>query len=635
MLAFIRDRAKGFLAWFIFILIVIPFAFWGIESYFEGGGDVYVAKVNDVEIPARSYQRLLLQERNFRQQVLGATPDSPLLDEALLKRDVLERLINTEAVAQAALAAGFRISDAQLRSQIINNAQFQRDGRFDPQLYRRLLNSLGLTEPAYEAQLRRDLLVAQLMGSAPETAFVTAVEEDRGLRLQHQERRVGYLLLQAATFLSDEPVAEEEIKAYYEENLAQFSIPEQVRVEYLELAASDLVSQVSVDEETLRKLYEERQSEFMVPEERRASHILIAVDENADEGADAAAREKAESILKRLRASESFADLAKEFSDDPGSASAGGDLGFFGRGVMAKPFEEQVFVMGKDEISEPVRTRFGYHIIKLTDIRAARGRSFEEVRDILARDYREQKAEEMFYDVADRLADLTYEIPDTLEVAAEELDLEIKTSEFFSRTEGAGIAADAKVRAAAFNPEVLEEGNNSEPVTIGQNHLVVLRVKDRRPASHRPLEAVRADIEQVLRMERAREKAEEAGRKVVERLRAGEQPAEVAKELGVEWREPGYVRRDDPAVAPDVLQFAFTLSRAEGMPVIAGRRLANGDFAVVGLYEVKDTDPATLPATERRRWRQQAQRNMGLLEGNAMLESIRQRAEVEIRQENL
>ncbi len=636
MLHFIRERAKGFFAWLIFILIVIPFAFWGINSYFDGGGDVYVAKVNDAEVSSRAYQRLVVQERLFRKQVLGENADPALLDDTLIKRSVLERLINTEAVAQAAESAGFRVGNELLRSYILNNSQFQRDGRFDPQLYARILNSMGMTEQAYEAELRRDLLVEQLMGGVANTSFITAAEMDEGLRLQYQKRRIGFMVLRAANFKDDAPIPEEEIERYYNDHQERFAIPEQVRVAYLELSASDLLDQVSVDEKVLRKLYEERRTDFMVDEERRASHILIAVDEGADEKARAAALKKAEEILARLRKGESFAKLAREYSDDPGSAKQGGDLGYFGRGVMAKPFEDKVFSMKEGEIAGPVRTRFGYHIIKLTAIRPAHGRPFEEVRDILEREYREQQAEEMYYDMADRLSDLTYESPDTLEVAAQALGLTIKTSDFFSRDQGTGIASDPKVRAAAFSQDVLEAGNNSEPITIGQNHLVVLRVQDHRPASHRPLAEVRADIEQILRLQRARDKAAAAGQSIQKRLQAGESAKALAKEAGVEWHEPGFIdRQAKAALPPAVVHTAFTLPHPGDKPVVKGTPLASGDYAVVALYEVKDGDPSAVAEAERKRWRDQAQRNIGRMESDATLESIKQRSEIEIRQENM
>lgn len=635
MLHFIRERAKGFFAWLIFILVVVPFAFWGINSYLGGSGDVYVAKINDAEVSSRVYQRMVIQERLFRQQVLGQNASPALMDDTAIKRSVLERLINTEAAAQAAEAAGFRVGNDLLRSYILGNPQFQREGRFDPQLYARVLNSMGMTEQAYEAELRRDLLVEQFMGGISSTAFITGDEQEAGLRLQYQQRRIGFLILRADNFKDDAAIPEEEVERYYNAHQEDFAIPEQVQVDYLELSAADLLDQVHVDEAALRKLYEERRTDFMVDEERRASHILIAVDEGADEKAQAAARKKAEGILARLRKGESFEKLAREYSDDPGSAKQGGDLGYFGRGVMARPFEDKVFSMQEGEIAGPVRTRFGYHIIKLVAIRPAHGRSFEEVRGILEREYREQQAEEMFYDLADRLSDLTYETPDTLDVAAQELGLTIKTSDFFSRDQGTGIAAEPKVRAAAFNPEVLEGGNNSDPVTIGQNHLVVLRVKAHRPSSHRPLAEVRGDIEQRLRLQRARDKAAEAGRDIQKRLEAGGSPQALAKEAGVEWHEPGFVDRRAKALPPAVVRTAFTLARPGDKPVVGGAPLAGGDYAVVALYEVKDGDPGAVAEADRKRWREQARNNIGRMESDAALESIKQRSEIEIRQENM
>lgn len=636
MLNLIRENAKGFFAWLIVILIIIPFAFWGINSYFGGGNaDTVVAKVNDVEIAAGEFQRVYVRERARRQQLLGDNADPALLNDALIKRDVIERLVNSEAVAQAAAEAGLRISDSQLAREIIQNPQFQRDGRFDGELYARILNSMGLTEQGFEAQVKQDMLVEQLISGITGSEFATGKELQEVAALVSQERDIGYMVLATGDFPEDITPSDDEVKAYYEANKDRFILPEQVSVEYLELSAADLMGDIDVDEDALRSMYEQHQADFVQAEERRASHILITVDPDADEAADKAAHDKALQLLGRIRTGESFEELAKAESQDPGSAAQGGDLGFFGRGMMVKPFEDTVYSMSVGEISEPVRTNFGYHIIKLTDIKAQQGKTFEEVRDALEQEYRELMAEEQFYDVAERLADLTYEVPDTLEVAAQELGLEIKVSSLFSRHAGEGIAANPRVRAMAFSPDVLEAGNNSEPVTIAPNHVVVLRIKDHRTTSHKPLEEVRDEIIASLRREASNKKVRELGETIRERMAAGEDPAALAKEFNLEWHEAGFIKRDDPNVPGEVLSAAFSITPADpGQAAIEGVELAGGDYALIAVKGVRSSD-AVDGERDAAAFKNLILRKYGTQAGNSALDGVRKRSKIEIIQENL
>ena len=638
MLHFIRERAKGFFAWLIFVMIVVPFAFWGINSYFGNGGVVSVAEVNGVKIDSQEFQRLFVQERNFRQRLFGKVGNPALLNEALIKRAVLDKLINTAALAQAAEDAGFRISDRQLSRQIVRTQQFLRDGRFDPQRYAQVLNSMGLTEGAYEEELRRDMLVDQLISGLTESGFVTRKALDNALRLQKQQRKFGYLVLKASRFIDEKAaLPESRIKSYYDDHQDRYVIPEKVSIAYLELSASDLVKQVKVDDEVLRKMYEEQQSQLAMGEERRASHILIPVEEGADEQTDKAARNKALDILKQLRAGASFKALAKKFSGDPESAAKGGDLGFFSHGMMVKPFEDSVYSMAVGDISEPVRTPFGYHIIKLTGIRKSAAQSFEKMRDALAKEYREQQAEEQFYDMADRIADLTYENPDNLEIASRELGLPVKKSTLFDRQHGSGIGSDAKVRAAAFSSDVLDSGNNSEPIMLAPNHLIVLRVDKHEPLSHRPLAAVHDDIVAVLRLEDARKRAEKKSREILAQLLKGKSPARLAAKEGVQWHVSSFIDRDDKKVPEDIISAAFKLPRPEKEAAATGDalQLPDGNAAVILLQAVRDGNPAKLGQQVRKAEEKQILQRRGQQISHAVIEAIKKRAEIVVHQEKL
>ena len=391
----------------------------------------------------------------------------------------------------------------------------------------------------------------------------------------------------------------------------------------------NLAQKIQVDEDTLHKLYEEQKANFSVGEERHARHILIKVDENADDKAVEAARSKAEEILKKIRSGGDFANLAKKYSDDSGSAAEGGDLGFFGKGVMVKPFEDTVFSMKVNEVSDLVRSPFGFHIIKLEGINPGHGKTFEEVRAKLEQDYKEHQAEEQFFELADRLADLTYENPDTLNIAAQQLNIPVVTTGLFTRNNGQGIAADPKIREASFSADVLEAKNNSEPIDLGHDRLVVLRIKEHKMATTRPLDEVKDQVIKQLQRDKARQAAAEAGKKLLERIDAGENSELLADESRLEWNKTGFIGRNDKSLASDIVADAFKMPRPEKTkPVSAGFVLATGDYAIITVYEVHDGDPASIEASERDALKASTLRNNGQLLGNIVYDELRQRAKI-------
>ncbi len=629
MLQAIRDRATGIIAWVIVILISIPFALWGVHEYFGGGGEPVVAEVDGAEITLRTYQQALAAERGRLRELLGGAGLSEA-QEALLRRQVLESLIEEEVLAGRARALGLHVGDALLAQAIQARPEFQREGRFDRSLYEARLRAAGLTPPAYEALVRRGMVMAQLRGAIERGAVVTPADVDGFLRIQGQRRRVTLITVPAAPFLERVTVGEEEIARYYEAHKSEFVEPERVRIAYVDLSLDALAKEIPVDGAALRSLYEEEKARFVQPEERRAAHILIPVPAKADPDAEARARAQAEALLARIRRGEDFAKLAREHSGDPGSARQGGDLGFVGRGVLEKPFEDALFAIAEPgEVVGPVRTRFGWHLVKLLEVRGGRIKPFESVRGELAAELRRRQAEARFYELADTLANVAYEQPDSLEPAARAVGLPVRETGWFTRSAGEGVAADPRVREAAFG-ETVREGHNSDPIELGPDRVVVLREIERRPPRQRPLDEVRAEIRERLRRRKAAEQAGAAAARLVAAIAAGKDAARAAQAVGARVDGPREVRRGEAAWPEPVLRRAFQLPRPEGGRPVADRvALAGGDYAVVVLHGVTDGDPAEARPEERKGIARAIARARGQAAAEAAIAFWRGRAEIE------
>jgi peptidyl-prolyl cis-trans isomerase D len=638
MLQTIRDRAQGWIAGAIVLLIIIPFALWGIQDYLGGGADPEVAHVGGYlggsfggkTISLNSFQQVYEEQRQRLRQLLGENSD--LLDAEKLKQDVLDKMVESELFQQSAHDLNLRIGDAQLAEHIQTMSEFQDQGQFSRELFTRQVRDPA----AFEAFLRQSLVSEQLNRVFPDTALVTPYDLAQAIRLKQQQREIGYLVLAWKNFEKDVVIAAEDVKRYYEKHRDKFVNPEQVSVEYLELSAADLQTAIPLpDEQVLRSLYAEQQAQFETEEQRRASHILIKINDKTDE---ATAKAKAQSLLKRVQSGESFAKLAKEYSQDPGSAERGGDLGLFGRGTMVQPFEDSVFALEEGKLSGLVQSPSGFHIIKLTEIQSARLQSFEAVREQLGGEYRKREAEKQYFDYAERLRDLAYEHPDNLNTAAGELGLVVKTAGLFSRQGGAGIAAAAHVVSAAFSDVVLERGENSDPIELGDNHVVVLRVKERKPSSQRSLDEERQAITSQLTREAAQIRAQQAGEALQARLAGGEAPEALAKANQTEWISMGWVGREELTLEhPDVLRAAFMLARPDATtrPSATTTELPSGDYAVVALFAVREGSAEHADSAVRTGLERELRRDRAAAESQAYLKALKTDTTIVIQRDKL
>lgn len=634
MLQSIRERAQGWIAWFIVILISIPFALWGIQEYLGGGTESIVATVNGEEITERAFQA---NYQNFRQSIrqrLGQNYRPELLDEERLRAQVLESMIQEELIRQTSEDLGLVAGNHQIRARIQSIPAFQVAGQFDKQAYERSIRQRGMTSVGFDARIREALVSEQLSNAILDTEVVTETELETFIRLRQQQREFSYLLITAADFVETVEIADGEARSHYDSHQSEYMAPAKVRVEYLELDIDRIAETLKADEESLVGYYEQHKSDYIVPEQRQASHILTLVAEDADETAQAEARALAQSALERVQGGEDFATVAKELSQDPGSADAGGDLGFFEKGIMDAAFEDTAFGMSINDISDLVRSSFGLHIIKLTAIKPETGKSFEQAKSDVEKAYLKSEAERLYYEYAERLNDLAFEDPDSLEPVAEALGMEIQVSDWIEREGGAGIFASHKVAGAAFSDDVLIEGHNSEAIEVGAEHIAVLRIKEHEAEAVRSYESVEEEILTSLKAVKAAEEAERKGREMLDRLAQGENFDTLTQESGGTVKAKKLVGRTDNSSPAPILKKAFQLPRPGNGPAIYGEaKLINGDFAVIALYRVEDgkEEGAVALGGDREALKSSLQRSRGNSYYRNLLQALRDSSEVRIK----
>ncbi|MEZ5540541.1 MAG: SurA N-terminal domain-containing protein [Pseudomonadota bacterium] len=619
MLLAIREKVMGFLGWIVLGILFIAFAFFGLHSYLQSSAVTYVAKINDVEISPRQYQNARNLVMSNLQQALGAAFDPARIDEKLIREGTINKLVSDELVMQAAADAGFDTSEQQIAGRIKGIENFQKDGAFSKDRYLQVLRYQGFSPHDFEASLRRELAANQLKSGILLTATGTERELRAAYELQAQQRRFKYLQLPAALVADQATVSEQEISDYYTAHTADFMRPERVRIAYVELNAADISPDGAVDEEQVKALYDEQRDKYVIPEQRHARHILIQAKDQSDASV-AAARAKAEAIATRLAAGESFESIAKAESDDPASAPTGGDLGFFGKGLMTPEFENAVFGMQVGAVSQPVQTPFGFHIIELLEVRPEVVTPLAAVRDELVAQLQDKERGELFYDRSETLSNLAFEQPDSLQGAADALGLKIAESDWIERDNGSGIAADPDVREAIFNPDVLEQGNNSPAIEIGDDHVVVLRILEHQPAEQMTLDSVRERVTEAARADKARRLLEEQGAALLAEVESGKSSLEAtaaARSLQVESTD--LLQRNAEQPARELVGLAFSMAPPhDDKAVFAGRMLASGDYVLVALQEVKPGDYDALPEAARK----QARRELGQIDGSAELQLV-------------
>ena len=619
MLHFIRDRAQGWIAWFIVGLISIPFALWGVNSYVSGPTDTIVAEVNGEEITQTALLEAVQRYRDQMRQMMGEEFNPEMFDNAEIRYVVLDDLIDQQLIRSAADELGLRISDRQIAQFIQQTPAFQRDGTFDSEQYQMVLARAGFTPTSYEASLRDDLLGQQLIQSVEGSTLVSEVEVERLLKLENQQREIAFGVVKLEDFLDDTEVDEADVRGFFDANQSSFTSPKQISLDYLELSLDDISTQVEVSEEQLQQYYVDNKAQFVGPEQRRASHILIEDNEESEQ--------ILAEIQTKLEEGQTFEELAETYSIDVGSAASGGDLGAIQRDVMEPAFEEAVFALENvGDISEPVKTEFGYHIIQLTDIDQSSNVEFADVKEKVEQQYKRQQAERQFYDKAEELANLTYENPETLDIAAETLGLDIKTSEKFTRSGGSGIAENQEVVKAAFSDDVLNQELNSQVLELSDTRLVVVRKNSHVDATLLPFDSVAPAITEQLRYQRASDLAYIQGESRLQELKSGASATQVFPDT---WQPATYYGRDSQDISAQILDQAFRLPNAESTQY-AGFTADNGNYVVIAVSDVKQGSVEDVEPEMRDGLVSNLTRLNGRVEMAAFLNTLRSEADIEI-----
>jgi len=633
MMQWIRDGAQSFIAWIIVGLLIVVFALWGVQGYVGGTGSTDVAEVNGVIISDLDFEN---QYRNYRTQqrqqllkVLGDDVNNPLFkqlfNETVMRQRVLEGMVQSRLLSLAAVKAGFNIGDEQINDIIRQVPVFQREGIFDQEAYKQALRFQGMSNKGFKSRLKQDEITAQFTSGLSGTSFVTPAQVDSWLKLQNQQRSFTALTLKAKDYQHQANINDEMIKAYYDKNIGRFMTEEKISIDYVELSAANMSEQAVADEAALRTFYEERITDYAIADTTTQVASLKALRDRHITGED-------------------FAKLAKEASEDTGSANNAGKIGLISRLDMEQAFTDAAFALKKGEVSQPIQTTFGMHIIKLNDIQGEqrdvshillnidtsklRTRSFEEVRVDIEKEFRSNVNDRRFSEQFQLLSNISYEQPNTLEPVTAELGLPVKSSESFTRKGGKDLLANPAVIAAAFSTDVLA-GNNSEPIELTDDQVIVLRVKEYEPAAPKPLEEVNDVIINSLVSDAGQKKVREKAEELLLKLADYASLSDLAVLENATLAEARTVKRTDKESSRELLATLFTMQRPEaGKLMHESVELLNGDISIIALSKVSDGDVSKVSAEERLAANKKLTQQFASRDAAALRTDLRQTADV-------
>jgi len=595
-------------------LIILPFAFFGLESYQAMNSVPEIATVGDQKITEQEFTNALRQQQDRMRGILGRNFDSAMLDTPEMRTELLDGLISQRLLIQQALRSNLNVSDEQLREFISAIPAFQQDGRFSGAQYEAALRAQGLSVSSFENSLRHDLMMQQLSTALSEASIASRAVADRLATLRVQQREVSEYVVRSAQFAAQIKPSAEAIQKFYDDNRARYQIPEQVRVEYVLLNADALAAE-PVPAEEIRQFYEANAARFGEPEQRQVSHILVGFNAGASAADKAKALDKANQLAGQIKKSpSSFADLARKNSDDPGSAAKGGDLGYFGRGMMVKAFEDAAFSLKQGETSDPVLSDFGYHIIRVTGIRPGKTRSLEQARAEIEAELKKQRASRRFAEAADVFSNMVYEQADSLKPVADRFKLTIRQAEGWTTrdTSPEESLRNPKVLAALFSDDALKNKRNSEAVEITPGTLLAARVLEHKAAAMRPLEEVKSEVTAQLIAGQARDLARKDGAAKLAALQKGES-------AGVVFGPARIASRDNPqSLRQEAFEQVFKAGTAK-LPAYAGVDLPEG----YAIYRISKVIEQAVTEEQQKALQEQLARVNGSQEFSAYIAALR------------
>ena len=622
MLEKIREGSQGFWAIAILGLVILSFVFAGVGGYISSTGDEAAAKVNGDEISVTTLERAYQNERarlesQFGEAFSALAADADYLRE--FRQSVLDRLIGDKLIEQTATKLGLRVSEAQIREAVANMPEFQIGGQFNNDRFQAVIRQAGFQSNTFKDYMRTEMTRQQVTRALLGSEFSLPGEAQSAHLLQQQTRDAKYLIIPSAPFAEQVTLTDEELNTYYQANLANYDTEEQVSVEYVELRTSDILPSIDANEEEAQTFYQQNMANYKNDEERRASHILIEFGEDKD-----AALAQAQDVLVKVNSGEDFAELAKTNSADTFSAENGGDLDWFGEGVMDPAFEEATFALANvGDVSDVVESAFGFHIIKLTDVKAEEITPFEQIKDEILQQVKMDKAAEEFFALQQRMAEVAFESPDSLEDVAAEVNAEIKESTLFTRNSAPQPVNGTAALSAAFSDEVLLEKVNSDLIEVADDHVLVLRVKQHEVERTRTLEEVKGEIETALRGEKAQQLAKEWADALLASINASEDVSAQLAEKSLEWAEEQGVNRFGTALNRDIAEELFKLAPESNKAVV---EMNNGDVGLVELVKVNEAENA--PEQQLVSLQQRLQSSRSQLMFSDLIESLRAKAEI-------
>lgn len=607
-------------------LIALPFAFWGVDSYVRSSGaGSDLASVGDTKITIQQFEQALRDRQDQMRQSMGDSFKPELMNSPEIRLGVLNSLIDQRLLLLEAGKNRLVTSDDALRDFLSSVPSLQEDGKFSMSRYENVLRAQGMSQPQFEARVRQDLTLQQLVGTVGSSAFVSLTQAEAMLRLQSEERQFSEFKISSGQFANKVKIDESAIQKFYDENKNRFEVPERVKAEYVVLSLDALLTQVKVSDAEVKTWYDGHQDRYQEPEERRASHVLISSD--GDAGKEKA-KAKAEEVLKDIQKNPSrFAELAKQHSQDPGSAQKGGDLGYFGRGMMVKPFEDAVFQQKEGEISGLVESDFGYHIIKVTGIKAAKLRPLADVRSDIEGELRRQAATRKFAEAAESFNNMVYEQSDSLQPVVEKFNLKVQQSGWLPKNAdprmlaALGPLGNEKVAKALFSDDVIKNKRNTEAIEVAPNTLLAARVTEHVPASVQPFDSVKGDIGEYLKDQEAQAQAKASGEARLAELNQGEDK--------LSWsasRSASRLQARQLQLPPAALQAIFKAD-VQKLPAYVG--VSTGD--AYSLYKItKVIQPETVNENQLKALRTEYASIVAQEDLSAYLSSLRSRYKIDI-----